>query len=914
MNLPANNDVLLKSFPELRRTTCPYCGVGCGVDAKLDFTFNEAGKVCGELLSVTGTPEHPANYGRLCVKGSKLVESNGLDGRLLQPAVNGENVSWTDAISTVADGFSDVIAKHGSDAVAFYVSGQLLTEDYYVANKLMKGYIGSANIDTNSRLCMSSAVAGYKRAFGSDSVPCCYEDLERTQLLILVGSNLAWAHPVLYQRVERAKQLNPAMKIIVVDPRRTATCEIADLHLAIKPGSDVALFNGLLRYLEQTDNLDNSYIENYTNGFSDCLDAARLWCPERVAEFCDISLSDLLSFFKACCKSDSAVTLYSMGVNQSTSGVDKSNAIINFHLATGKIGKVGAGPFSITGQPNAMGGREVGGLANMLAAHMDIENDSHRELVQRFWDSPTIASQSGLKALDLIEKIEAGEVKALWVMATNPLMSLPDRNRVATALQKCELLVVSDCVASNDTLAFAHVALPATGWSEKNGTVTNSERRISRQRGLMCPAGESKHDWQIICEVAKKMGFNGFDYHNAHDIFNEHIELSGFANYGTRDFDISGLGHLTLSQYDNLAPVQWPITDKHVGGTKRMFTDAKFFTANGRANFIALTPRLPEQSTDDAYPFILNTGRIRDQWHSMTRTGKAPDLLQHMEKPVLQMHPKDAEKLSVGDGELVRLRGKMAGSEAIYHCQLDAKQRKGELFAPMHWNREFGSHCNVNTLVQAVGDPISGQPELKHAAVVASPCKFEHYVMLCVRKPLSAEQLNANTDFWLKQRFSSGYCYLLGVNEAPEDWWQWLTELADSSALPISIQTPALSGWLTVNDDSESLAMLVWISTRLPEVKLDWFEHVFNQSRVAETDYMSLLRFEPSDEFKQGRLVCSCFSVRENTIKSAIKEGCMSVEQLGQKLQCGTNCGSCKSELSALITDTKREQIEVVSL
>ncbi|WP_425325609.1 molybdopterin-dependent oxidoreductase [Planctobacterium marinum] len=896
---------MLESFPNLRRTTCPYCGVGCGVDAQLSVASDESGKLFQQLISVSGTPEHPANFGRLCVKGSKLAESNTLNNRMLYPSIKGEKVSWDKAIATVASRFTDIIAEHGPDAVAFYVSGQLLTEDYYVANKLMKGYIGSGNIDTNSRLCMSSAVAGYKRAFGADAVPCCYEDLEQTQLLVFTGSNAAWTHPVLYQRIERAKQINPALKVVVIDPRQTATCDLADLHLAIKPGSDAAIFNGLLHYLDSQNALDTDFIQRHTEGFVPCLEEAVQWCLERVSEFSDVPAAQLRQFYQWFMHARRSVTFYSMGVNQSTSGVDKSNAIINCHLATGKIGKPGCGPFSITGQPNAMGGREVGGLANMLAAHMDIENPAHRALVQSFWQSPTIANKPGLKAIDLFDQIHQGKVKAVWIMATNPIVSMPDKDTVAAALKQCDMVVVSDCAASNDTLSFADVCLPATGWSEKNGTVTNSERRISRQRGLLAPAGEARHDWQIICDVAKQMGFSGFDFQSSCDIFNEHAALSGFENNGRRDFDISGLGHLSLRQYDNLAPIQWPITQFSPEGTKRLFTDGRFYTASGKAQFIAIKPELPQQQTDDAFPLILNTGRIRDQWHTMTRTGKVAQLSQHIDKPGLHIHPKDARKYLIKDGQLVKLRGKHQseqGNEAfcLLTAVLDKKQRRGELFAPMHWNREYASHANVNRLVAAVGDPISGQPELKAAAVAIEPWHVAQWVSIVSREDIELGALSHTQAYWHKHVLQDGVCYQMAFDKFDETQQQWLKTLIHVEHQQLRLQQPDKTGYLLLNDKKQ-LQILLWHVAQPLNHNSAWFEHLLMQQEYSDEALVDVLKNQTSAEYQQGKLVCSCFKVREKTITDAIAAGVNTVAQLGEQLQCGTNCGSCKSELGTLI-------------
>lgn len=503
--------------PSLQQTTCAYCGVGCGVDIEMQQ---------GKPIALKGTPEHPANYGRLCVKGTHLLDTIGTEGRLLAPEINGKQVSWHSATQHVAQQFQNIIEKYGKDAVAFYVSGQLLTEDYYVANKLMKGYIGSGNIDTNSRLCMSSAVSAYKRAFGEDVVPCNYEDIEHTDLMVFVGSNASWTHPVLFQRLERAKQKNPDLKVVVIDPRKTPTADLSDLHLAVRPGSDAALYGGLLNYINESGATDKLFVSKHTEHFDQAIDAVSSWTIEKVACFCQLSIDEVKTFYRLFCQNEKVISFYSMGVNQSTSGVDKCNSIINAHLASGKIVKTGSGPFSITGQPNAMGGREVGGLSNQLTAHMDIENRQHQSLVQRFWDSPTIATELGAKAIDLFDKIADGKIKAVWIMATNPVVSLPNRNKVEQALKQCPFVVVSDCVKNNDTLDFAHAKLPATGWLEKNGTVTNSERRISRQRSIISTPGQAKHDWQIISDVAVKMGFTGFSYQHPVEIFNEYAQLT----------------------------------------------------------------------------------------------------------------------------------------------------------------------------------------------------------------------------------------------------------------------------------------------------------------------------------------------------------------------------------------------------
>ncbi|WP_278395795.1 molybdopterin-dependent oxidoreductase, partial [Acinetobacter venetianus] len=505
----------------ITKTTCPYCGVGCGVNVEVQH------KAHGTMVQVSGDTEHPSNFGRLCIKGSRLADTLGLETRVLSPMFGRKNhreaTTWDAAVGKIATQFQACIDQYGRDSVAFYVSGQLLTEDYYVVNKFVKGYLGTANIDTNSRLCMSSAVAAHKRAFGEDIVPASYEDFEYADMVVLVGSNTAWCHPVLYQRIMQAKNKNPDLFVVVVDPRFTSTCEQADLHLPILPGQDVVLFNGLLQHLYQNDHVDHHFVESYTEGLEALLDASATEQDfDSIVKRTGISAEKLQLFFEKFAETEKVVTLFSMGVNQSSQGVNKANSIINCHLLTGKIGKLGAAPFSMTGQPNAMGGREVGGLANMLAAHMDLENPSHQNLVQEFWQSPTIATHAGLKAVDLFKAVESGKIKAIWIMATNPVVSLPDADQVKRALEQCEFVVVSDICAETDTTAYADVLLPALGWGEKDGTVTNSERRISRQRAFLDSPKQAKADWWAVSAVAKKLGFTGFDFNNACEIFNEH--------------------------------------------------------------------------------------------------------------------------------------------------------------------------------------------------------------------------------------------------------------------------------------------------------------------------------------------------------------------------------------------------------
>ncbi|CAM2010822.1 molybdopterin oxidoreductase family protein [Acanthopleuribacter pedis] len=692
-----------------RRTTCAYCGVGCGLIVEQ----RENGRV-----QVAADPDHPANFGRICLKGASLGESLSTARRATVPRVFGESVSWDHAAATVADRFRATIKNHGPESVAFYVSGQLLTEDYYVANKLMKGFIGAANIDTNSRLCMSSSVSAMSRAFGSDTVPGCYEDLEAADLIVLVGSNAAWCHPVLFQRFyDPHRANNPNM--VVIDPRRTETATKADLHLSLRPGSDAALFNGLLHHLRKSDKLDFQFLEEHTRGFSATLTAAQPFSIPHTASECGVPEKDIARFFNLFARTPKVVTLFSQGVNQSSSGTDKVNAVLNCHLATGRIGKPGMGPFSLTGQGNAMGGREVGGLSTVLAAHMSFTPEDC-DRVERFWHAPSLARKPGLKAVELFEAIHRGEVRALWVMCTNPAVSLPNSERVHEALQRIPFLVVSECEAETETTRFADVHLPAQTWGEKNGTVTNSERRISRRRAFLEPPGEARPDWWIISRVACEMGFmQAFSYTGPADIFREHAALSGFENT-TRDFDISALAELSNREYEDLAPIQWPVNARYPRGRARLFETGRFFHNDTRARMIPIQPRPPKNPVCDTFPFALNTGRVRDQWHSMSRTGKVPRLFGHTPEPMLAIHPEDAAAngLDQNPSGLVMVRSKWGGLVARIAPTRD--QPRGTLFLPFHWNGRFAQAARANRLVNPATDPLSGQPELKHTPVAVT--------------------------------------------------------------------------------------------------------------------------------------------------------------------------------------------------
>jgi len=875
------------------RTTCPYCGVGCGLLVSRDEVDNPVG------FTVRGDPDHPANRGRLCSKGSALAETLGLEDRLLHPEINGQQVGWEAAMDTVAGRFRQVIEEHGPDAVAFYVSGQLLTEDYYVANKLMKGFIGAGNIDTNSRLCMSSAVAAHKRAFGTDTVPACYEDLEAADLVTLVGSNAAWTHPVVFQRLVAAKKARPEMKVVVVDPRRTATCDIADLHLAIRPGADAWLFNGLLNHLRREGGIDWPYLESHVEGFGAALDAVDGLDLPQVAARCDLAEADVAAFYRLFARTPKAVTLFSQGINQSSSGVDKGNALINVHLATGRVGKPGASPFSLTGQPNAMGGREVGGLANQLAAHLEFApEDIHR--VGRFWNAPRMARQPGLKAVDLFKAVGEGRVKALWIMATNPVVSLPDADWVAKALKHCEFVVVSDVTARTDTARLAHVLLPATAWGEKDGTVTNSERCISRQRAFLPPPGEAKPDWWIVAQVARRMGWRQqFDYAGPADIFAEHAALSAFENAGQRDFDLSGLARRDAPAYDAMTPVQWPVTAE--GGTPRLFADGRFFTPSGKARMIAVVPCPPAHAPNTHHPLVLNTGRIRDQWHTMTRTGKTARLLAHMAEPCVEMHPDDARQAGVADGDLARLYND--NGEMLARVAETPGQRPGSVFVPIHWNGEYSSRARVGVLPHAVTDPLSGQPEFKHAPVAVAPWPAAWHGFVIARHPLGPMP----EGYWTRIRVKSGWRYELAGEQGPGP--DWLRDAFGGQGGDwVEMKDAAMHRYRAALLKEGRLEMVAFFEGRpgaLPP--RHWLEALLAKNALEHDERTALLLGRPGKSAPDcGRIVCACHGVGENELVRAIAQGDRSVEALGKRLKAGTQCGSCVPELKALLARSRQ--------
>jgi len=862
---------------EPTRSTCAYCGVGCGVLADGD--------------RVRGDPEHPANFGRLCSKGSALGETLGLEGRLLQPRINGIDADWNQVLDLVASKLAATIAQHGPDAAAFYVSGQFLTEDYFVANKLMKGFIGSGNIDTNSRLCMASSVAGHRRAFGEDVVPGCYEDLDETDLAVLIGSNTAWCHPVLYQRLLAAREKR-GTRIVVIDPRRTATAAEADLHLPLRSGSDVLLFNGLLACLAQRGPLDRDYIAAHTSGFDAALALAEADAGNiaKVAAGCDLDPAAVARFYDWFAFTERSLSLYSQGVNQSAHGTDKVNAILNVHLATGRIGRPGMGPFSLTGQPNAMGGREVGGLANQLAAHMAFEDEGAVDRVRRFWNAPRIATKPGLKAVEMFDAAAEGRIKFLWIAGTNPAVSMPDAARVRAALKTCPFVVVSD-ITLTDTTRYAHVLLPAAAWGEKDGTVTNSERRISRQRAFRPLPGGARPDWRIFAAVAQRLGHGAaFNYDGPRDVFREHAQLSAFENDGARQFNLAAL---IDADYDALEPVQWQ--------GARLFADGRFSTPDRRARFVAVRQEAAAIAPGGDYPIVLNTGRARDQWHTMTRTGLVPRLTAHAPAPMVELAPADAARLGLTDYDFAEVRSRHGS--VIRRLRVSADQTPGTAFMTMHWTDQFAARSIVGSVVNPTTDPWSGQPELKHTPVAIAPVKMGWAGFLVSRRALRPKGLV----HWSKRAIDGGWLYHLAGPEPAADGILLARRLLDGLPRDGAIEYhDARRGTFRAAyvDPSGSLTDCLFVGR--PELQADdgWLVALLAQARpLADADRRALLSGRvPLDTVGEGRIVCSCFQVGLGRIAAAVRhEGIADTAALGRRLQCGTNCGSCLPELREII-------------
>jgi assimilatory nitrate reductase catalytic subunit len=926
--------------PVTTRATCPYCGTGCGV---LIETRD------GQVTSVKGDPDHPANFGRLCTKGSTLhltaTPAVQQQVRLLTPMKRtrrGEAahpIPWDTALEEAADRIAAIIRQHGPQAVGFYGSGQLLTEDYYVLNKLVKGLIGTNNIDTNSRLCMSSAVAGYKATLGSDAPPACYDDFRHAQTLMIIGANTAYAHPILFRRIEDARAANPDLKLIVVDPRRTETADMADLFLPIRPGTDVAFCHGMLHVLLQRGLVDERYIARHTQGFEALKALVQTYTPQHVAGICGIAEQDLIQAAIWFGEATPTLSLYCQGLNQSSQGTDKNAALINLHLATGQIGKPGAGPFSLTGQPNAMGGREVGGMANLLSAHRDLANPAHRAEVAALWGIDEVPAQPGLTAVEMFEAAARGEIKALWIACTNPAQSLPDQATVRQALARAEFVVVQEAFGTTATCAQADLLLPATTWGEKDGTVTNSERRISRVRAAMPPSGEARHDWAILTDFGRRLEARLpartahyrpgtttlFPYDTAESIWNEHRESTR-----GRDLDITGLSYALL---DTLGPQQWPMPEGATQGRARLYEDGVFPTSDGRARFATVPYRPVSEPTSAAYPFSLNTGRLRDQWHGMSRTGTLGRLFGHVSEPAVELHPDDMAALHLSTGDLVEVAS-VRGAIKVPAAASDAVA-PGQAFIAMHWGAEYlgGRDAEgrplqgVNVLTQPRYCPTSRQPELKHAAVRITradlPWRLTAMVWLHETDALTVKE--ALKPFMAGFEFSS--CVPFG--REPHEAGKVGLLFRAASAEPISPDVLVRLAQHLQMDGPDVLHYEDRHAGQHRAMRLDksaqgqrltgfmlagdtqseaWIRAVLQDELPADAYGSALLApcaTPPVAIAASGKQVCTCFNVTETAILDTLA-GCQGepaqrLAQLQGALKCGTNCGSCLPTLKQMI-------------
>jgi assimilatory nitrate reductase catalytic subunit len=905
------------------KATCCYCGVGCGVLIQSD----------GEkVVAVRGDPDHPANYGRLCTKGSTLHltarPALQQQARALYPELRlartdqRERASWATTLDFLANKFAATIRDHGPDSVGFYLSGQLLTEDYYVFNKLAKGLIGTNNVDTNSRLCMSSAVAGYKQTLGADAPPPCYEDIDQADVIFLVGSNTAYAHPIVYRRIEDARKANPALKVIVADPRRTDTAREADLFLPILPGTDVALFNGMLHICLWEDLVDVDYIAAHTEGFAELKQTVREYTPKMVAEICGINEQDLMQAARWFGQARAALSMYCQGLNQSSSGTAKNAALINLHLATHQIGKPGAGPFSLTGQPNAMGGREVGGLATMLSGHRELDNPQHRAEIAALWGVDAVPEKPGKSAVEMFEAVRTGEIKLIWIVCTNPAQSMPEQALIREALRNAELVVVQEAYRTTASCDYADVLLPASTWSEKEGTVTNSERRITRFKSVLPKLAESKHDWEIAVEFARKLealmgkAKSLFPFAGTEEIWNEHRESTR-----GRDLDITGLSFKILEEQ---GPQQWPYPEGATGGKKRLYEDGVFPTASGRARFVNTIYQPVADRVDARYPFHLTTGRLRDQWHGMSRSGTVAQLFAHAAEPAVAMSKTDMERRQLNTGDLVHVTSKH-GSQ-IFPVALGEDMRAGQVFVGMHWGEEYvsgrgrdgeGSH-GVNALTSPAYDPSSKQPELKHAAVKILKAEFP-WRFIAFGWIDEARLLRLQSDLRpLMRKFAYASCTLFGRDKVGV-----LFRAADdySAAPELIAQIEQMFGIagaqvLRYDDSKRGNSRRILIHEgKLQAVALAgdisaeaWLkEYLESEQAVATLGRLLLMPSnKPPQNFKsRGRIVCNCFNVAETEISDALMTmpGAPDarLQALQQRLKCGSNCGSCVPELKKII-------------
>ncbi|SEC32366.1 assimilatory nitrate reductase (NADH) alpha subunit apoprotein [Pseudomonas saponiphila] len=887
-------------------STCCYCGVGCGVLIEHDDR---------QILGVSGDPAHPANFGKLCSKGASLHLTGDPGARALYPELRlGKDLprsrcDWDSALEHAAGIFAQTIAEHGPDSVAFYISGQLLTEDYYAFNKLARALVGTNNIDSNSRLCMSSAVVGYKRSLGADAPPCSYEDLELSDCVMIVGSNMVYAHPVLFRRLEQAKSQRPQMKVLVIDPRRTDTCDLADLHLAILPGTDVALFHGILHLLLWEDWIDRDFIREHTEGLAELKALVRDYTPPMVAQLCGISVEYLQQCAQWIGNAASFLSLWCMGLNQSSAGSAKNSALINLHLATGQIGRPGAGPFSLTGQPNAMGGRETGSLSNLLPGHREAADPEHRAEVAAYWGVEQLPAHPGLSAIELFEQLPSGRIKALWIACTNPAQSLPDQNTVRAALQACPFVVLQEAFATTETAAFADLLLPAASWGEKEGTVTNSERRVSHVRQAVPAPGEARPDWAITLDFAQRLerrlrpGLPSlFDFTCAAQLFDEYKGLTQ-----GRDLDLSGLSHQLI---DRLGPQQWPFPNGVTQGTPRLYGNGVFPTASGRARFIADPYVAAKEQRDARFPLTLITGRLRDQWHGMSRTGTAAQLFGHVSEALLSLHPDELRRQRLREGDLVSLKSRRGS--VIVAVARDDGVRPGQAFLPMHWGDRF-LKGGVNAVTQSAFDPLSKQPELKHSGVRLEPVQLPWQLFALIEGEVQAHfkvlrplcEAFAYVSFSLSGRERPALVIRAAHQEAP---LPALLKLID--------QQLGLEGGpvLAYDDPRRAIGKRVRIEQgRITAIRLagetlaqHWLQQLWLEGRADEQLRRWLLAPMSAPPQASGlggtrqRTLCNCKNVSYQAVGAGIAEG-LDLEQLQQQLGCGSQCGSCVPEIKRLL-------------
>ena len=893
-------------------STCCYCGVGCGV------VIESEGNV---ITGVRGDAGHPANFGRLCSKGSTLHLSAGPVGRIHFPSLRGTReaprarASWDEALGYAADRFAAIIREHGPDAVAFYISGQLLTEDYYVFNKLAKGLIGTNNVDTNSRLCMSSAVAGYKATLGADAPPACYEDIDHASCLFISGSNTAWAHPILYRRIEDARARNPGLKTIVVDPRRTETAREADLHLPILPGTDVALYNAMLHVLlwEGLCNLD--YVRAHTEGFDALKDIVREYTPAMVEGICGVPAADITAAARMFGQSRATLSLYCQGLNQSSNGTQNNAALINLHLATGQIGRPGAGPFSLTGQPNAMGGREVGGMANLLSAHRDLANPEHRAEVAALWGINDVPSKPGKTAVELFEALATGEVKAVWIACTNPAQSMPDSTLVRKALAHAELVVFQEAFTGTDTEEFADIVLPAAAWGEKEGTVTNSERRITRVRAAVPPPGEARPDWQIARDFALLLGGKLavgntnrlFNWTSVENVFNEHR-----ATTVGRDLDIGGLSYALI---ETLGPQQWPFPEGATEGKPRLYADGRFPTETGRAKFAKTVHRPTAEKTDPRHPLHLNTGRLRDQWHGMSRSGRVARLYNHAEEPLLEMNARDMDLRGLSDGDIAQVSSRRG--TAVVRISASESMRPGQTFLAMHWGGRFTNSAGANALTLSAFDPVSKQPELKHAAIQVKKLDLPWQLVVmrhtdAMRSPGAAAELLSRAQPLLGE-FTHATLGLFG-RESPAVILRAAHATQASGALIERIDELFqfdLASSLSYQDARRGISKRMMIENgKVTAVRLtgetaarEWLKDAMAQGSDAATIrpwMLAPVSAPPAGSAGRGRILCNCLDVSVKEIADEVLRG-LDLAAIQEKLCCGTECGSCLPELKRMV-------------